>query len=99
SLAVTQAAIAAQIHQALDVHRHGATQIALDNILTVDQFANAQHLVIGQLVHAARDRNADLVADLERLGAPDAVDVGDSDRNPLLIGYVDAGNARHLRVS
>src|ERR1700709_2089669 len=32
ALAVTQAAVAAQIHQALDVHRHFAAQIAFDEV-------------------------------------------------------------------
>ena len=41
--AMTQAAVAAQIHQSLDVHGNFAPQIALDAELTVDQFADAQH--------------------------------------------------------
>src|ERR1700759_4598101 len=39
ALAVTQAAIAAQIHQALDVHRHFAAQVAFDQEVAVDDFA------------------------------------------------------------
>src|SRR6202043_3111095 len=34
--AVTQAAVASEIHQTLDVHRHFAAQIALDHVVAVD---------------------------------------------------------------
>jgi hypothetical protein len=40
ALAVTQAAIAAQVHQALDVHRHFTAQVALDQEVAVDDFAD-----------------------------------------------------------
>jgi len=76
-----------------------AAQIALDRVFTVDHFAHAQHLVVGQLVDAPFGRDADLAADLERLGAADAVNVGEPDRNPLLIGDIDASYPRHLRLS
>src|SRR5579863_2966410 len=52
--AVTQPAIAAEIHQPLDVHRHFAPQIALDDVVAVDHFAQLQNLLIGQLRHPAR---------------------------------------------
>ena len=50
ALAVTQAAIAAQIHQPLDVHRHFAAQIAFDEIVAVDRFADLDDLGVGQIV-------------------------------------------------
>src|SRR5262249_19561780 len=39
TLAVAQTAIASEVHQALDVHRHLATQIALDFELRLDDVA------------------------------------------------------------
>ena len=44
-------------------------------------------------------RDADLAADLMRLGAADAMDVGEPDRDPLLIRDIDASDPRHLRFS
>ena len=41
-LAMAQAAIAAEIHQALDVHRDVAPQVALDPVLAVDRRADAR---------------------------------------------------------
>src|SRR5207248_10203566 len=40
ALAMAQTAITAEIHQALDVHRHLAAQIALDPIVSIDQLAD-----------------------------------------------------------
>src|ERR1700720_4884396 len=43
SAAMTQAAIAAEIHQPLDVDTGLATQIAFDHIVTVDHFADLKN--------------------------------------------------------
>src|SRR5690606_18985883 len=47
--AMAEAAIAAKIHQPLDVHRHFAAQVALDLIVAVDRLADRQKLGIGQV--------------------------------------------------
>src|SRR6185295_2232962 len=60
ALAVAQAAVAAEVHQPLDVHRHLAAQIALDLVVAVDHLADADDLVIGQLVDPALGGNAHL---------------------------------------
>src|SRR5262245_27295972 len=95
TLSVTQSAITSQIHQAFDTHRDLAPQIAFNRVFPVDQLADPQHLIVCQLVHSPLARNADLPAYFERLGPPDAMDVGEPDRDPLLIGYIDASDARH----
>src|SRR6516164_5560602 len=51
---VAQAAIAAEIHQPLDVHGDFAPQIALDDIVTVDHFTQLQNFLVGKLRHPAR---------------------------------------------
>jgi hypothetical protein len=51
--AMAQTAVAAQVHQALDVHRDFAAQIAFDLVVAVDGFTNLQHFGVGQLVDAA----------------------------------------------
>ena len=45
TLTVTQAAVAAQIHQAFDVHTDFTAQFAFDMIFMVDQFANFQNFI------------------------------------------------------
>src|SRR5580658_7105863 len=98
-LAMAQAPIAAEIHQPLDVHGHLAAQIAFDRVVVVDDLADAQHLVVGQLMHPPLRRDGELLTDLLGGGPADAVDIGEADRNPLLARDVDASNTRHLRFS
>src|SRR5476651_2051291 len=50
--AMPQTAIAGEVHQSLDVHRHFAAQVTLDRIVMVDGLADADDLVVGQRVHA-----------------------------------------------
>jgi hypothetical protein len=96
---VTQAAIAAQVHQPLDVHRHFAAQVALDAILAVDQFADLQHVLVRQLVDPPLIGNRQLAADLLRLGRANAKDVTQADRHPLVGRDIYAGNTRHACLS
>src|SRR5690606_9274172 len=50
ALAVTQAAIAGEIHEPLDVHRGLATKIAFHGVTGVDRFAKMQHFLVGQVL-------------------------------------------------
>src|SRR6185437_13504180 len=63
-LAMAQAAIGAEIHQALDVDRHLAAQIALDHIIAVDGLADLQHFGVRKLENAALVGDMHLLADL-----------------------------------
>ena len=49
-----QPPIAAEIHQPLDVHRDFPPQIAFHHIVTIDDFANLQHFLVGELGHPPR---------------------------------------------
>src|SRR5690606_32549543 len=90
ALAVTQAAIAAQIHQALDIHGNFAPQITLDRIIAVDRLANLPDLEIGKLVNEPRRRDADPLADLLRKLGTDAVNILKADDDALLRRNVHA---------
>src|SRR5690242_19832884 len=61
--AMPQAAIAAEVHQPLDVHRVLTPQITFHYVVTVDHFANLQHFLVGELGNPARRRNAHLLHD------------------------------------
>src|SRR6476620_257815 len=94
--AMAQAAIAAQIHQPLDVHRYLAPEVAFDGVVAIDGLADLQDFGIGKLVHAARFGNADLAADvLGELGT-DAVDILERNNNALLRRNVNASNTGHV---
>ena len=79
---MAQAAIAAEIHQALDVHGDVASQVALDPVVAVDDLAQTRDLGVGQLVDPRPERDVDLAQDLLGRGPADAVDV----RRPIPTG-------------
>src|SRR5688572_6301672 len=70
---VTQAAVAAEVHEALDVHRHLAAQIALDLVLGLEDVADATDLVLVERVGPLVERDVGLLQDLAREGLADAV--------------------------
>src|SRR3712207_1487080 len=92
---VAQAAVAADLHQALDVLRALAAKVALDGQVRVDVVAELADLVLGEVAHvgvrvdpACRQRRA-------RLGVADAVDVGQPDLGSLVEGDVDPRDSCH----
>src|SRR4030081_1483581 len=99
SAAMTQAAIAAEIHQTLDVHAGLATQVAFDQIVAVDHFTNLQHFLIAQLRNAAIIRNLDLLQDVGRILLADAMDVLERDQHALVGRNIHTGNTGHGLLS
>src|SRR5436189_4737038 len=95
SLAMTDAAIAAEVHQSLDAHRHLAAQVALDGELA-DVLAQLVHLRIGQVLDLRV--GCDTRCDANRLGAraADAVDRRQRDLRVLMIRNVYACNTGHV---
>src|ERR1700743_3834159 len=61
---VAQAAIAAEVPEALGVHLDVAAQIALDETVAVDDFADLDDLGVGQVMDATVRLDADLLHDL-----------------------------------
>jgi hypothetical protein len=93
---MTQAAIAGQIHQTLDVHRGFAAKIALNRMITIDRFADLQDFLVRQVVHTAGVIDTDLVDNLASLERADTVNVGERDQNALVGGDIYPGNTSHL---
>src|SRR4051794_4105801 len=89
---MAQSAIAAEIHQALDVHRNITPQIAFDEIVAIDHLADLQHFLIGELRDAPRCVDVYLLHDiLGRLRA-DAMDVLQRDYDALVGWDIDASD-------
>ena len=95
-VAMTKAAIAPKIHQALDIHRGLATQVTFNRMVCIDRFADLQHFSIAEILHTAGVINAKLVGDLNRGCAANSVNIGERDNNALVCGDVDPGNTSHL---
>jgi hypothetical protein len=91
---VAEAAVAAEVHQPLDVDRHLAAQVALDR-QAADFVADALEVGVGQVLDLAVVRNARGGADLLRRRATDTVDRRQADLGVLVGRDVDAGNTCH----
>ncbi|MPN20016.1 hypothetical protein SDC9_167392 [bioreactor metagenome] len=96
ALAVAHPPIAADLGQALDVHRHVAAQVAFHNIAVGDGLAELCLVVLGQVLHAGIGIDPGFCKDLVGAGAPNAENVGESDLHPLILRQVNAGNTCHI---
>src|SRR6185437_6704954 len=97
--AMAQPAIAAEVHQPLDVDTGLATKIALDDVVAVDHFADLQHVRVAQLADATLLRDLHLLDDVGRALRADAMDILQRDQHALVGGDIHAGNAGHVRLS
>src|SRR5258707_6150652 len=99
SAAMTQAAIAAEIHQTLDVHAGLTPQVTFDHIVAVDYLTDLQHFLIAQLRDPAVIGNLDLLQDVGRILLANAMDVLERDQHALVGGNDHAGNTGHGLLS
>src|SRR5690606_40093363 len=95
---VAQAAVAGQVHQALDRHADLAAQVALDHVLA-DFGAQALDFRLGQVADLGVRRHVGGFADELGTGTADAVDALQPDPDVLLGRQVDTCNTRHARIS
>ena len=96
ALAVTEAAVAADLHHAGGVLTHLAAKVALGGVVRVDEVTNLGDLVLGEVLDAGIGVDTNLRADLGGAGLADAVDVGESDLNALVARQVDAVDTGQL---
>ena len=73
TLAVTQPAVAGEVHQALDVDGRFAAQVTFHLIFAVDRLADLDDFLVGELVHPTGVFDADPIDDLARFRLADAV--------------------------
>ena len=95
-MTMTDATVAADFNQALDIERHFTAKITFDlqvmlNILT--QFAD---FGLGEILYPCVGINADFREHFLRSGQADALDVGQADLNALFSGQVNTCNACHF---
>src|SRR5688572_30749167 len=92
---MSQAAIAADLHQPLDVHRDLLPEIAFDAAYLFEHPADLADVVFREVLHA--DVRADARRDqhVVRPLPPDAVDIGEADLDPLRARKIDTCNSRH----
>src|SRR5690606_33688409 len=95
---MAEAAVAGQVHQALDRHADLATKVALDHELA-DFRAQALDFGFRQVADLGVRGHAGGVADELRTGTANAVDALQPDPDVLLGRQVDTCNTRHARIS
>src|SRR5713226_4585435 len=94
SLAMAGAAIAAEVHQPLDIHRHLATQVALDG-KSCDLFAQTLHVGFRQVFDFRMLIDLGCKTDHLRARATDAKDRLQGDLRMLVVRNVDSRYAGH----
>src|SRR5690606_19282673 len=92
---VALAAVAVDLDQPGDVLPHFAAQVAFDNEVLVDVFADANDLVVGQVPHFSVGIDAGFSENLLRPREADAIDIGERDFDALVVWKVDPGNSCH----
>jgi hypothetical protein len=95
---MTQAAIAAQIHQSLDRHTDLASQVALNGVFG-DCGAQALNVDFGQITNLGGRHDAGRLANLLRTGSTDPVNALQTYPGMFLDRQIDSGNARHQAIS
>src|SRR5690606_5216260 len=96
--AVTQAAVAAQVHQPLDRHADFATQVAFDRVLG-HLGANALDFRLRKVTDLRGRGDAGRLANQLRPGPANAVDTLQAHPDMLLDRQVDTRNARQQAIS
>src|SRR6185295_10823769 len=91
--------IAADLDEALDVHRDLLPEIALDAALLFDDVADLAHVLFGEVLHPDVRADAGTREDVVRPLPADAVDVGQPDFYPLGSRKIDACDTSHSLLS
>src|SRR5215467_321532 len=74
-LAMSQAAIGSHVKMTLDVGAYFTPEIPFDFLLLIDDLADLDHVIIGQIVAFQIQRNSRLSEYFSRCATPDAVNV------------------------
>src|SRR3954469_2932432 len=94
--AMPQAAIAADFHQPLDVHRDLLAEVAFDATHFLDHAADLADIVFRQVLDPDVRADAGGAENVVRSLAADSVNVGEADLDALRARQIDACNACHL---
>jgi hypothetical protein len=73
--AVTEATVATEIHQAIDIHRHFAPKITLYLVMALDDVAQPGDVTLGEIVAAYRGIDLSALDDLPGGRVTDAEDI------------------------
>ena len=92
---MTQAAVAADLAQTLDVHSGLTTQVTLDDIVMLNCITQQGLLILGQVLDTDIGVDTGDFQDLGSAGGSDAINIGQRNFDPLLAGKVNTRNTCH----
>src|ERR1035437_1449562 len=95
STTVTGAAVGADIHQSLDVHRDFRAQRPFDAILLLDHLTELVPVGVAQVADPQRCVDPRRFHDFQGGRTSDPEDIGQSDLNLLVLREIDARNTSH----
>ena len=80
---MSQSAIAAKLHQSVDIHRHFTPEVTLNAVLILDDVTKGSYLSLGELLNAKSFFDVRLRNDFECERRPDSVDTSQCNMNSL----------------
>ena len=92
---MTQAAVAANLSQALDIQGGLTAQITFHNVVVVDALTDLGLFLIGEILHAGVGIDAGCFQNFLCAGPADSVDISESDFDSLVFRQVNAGYTCH----
>ena len=93
---MADAAVAADLGQALDIQGHGAAQVALHHIAMVNGLTQLGLICLGQILDAGVGVDPSLRQNILGALSANAIDVSQTDLDSLILGQVNTGNSCHL---
>jgi hypothetical protein len=97
TLAMAQATIAANLHQAGGVLANLTAEVTLGGVVSIDKVAHTRDLVLGKVLYASVGIDVRTLADLLGARGTNAKNVCESDLYTLVARQVDTVNTGQLR--
>jgi hypothetical protein len=92
---MTQAAVTANLDQALDIHLRLATQVAFHREVLGDVLAQRGRIRFAQVFYPGIGTNLGGGQDFTRACRSDPIDIGQTSFHPLIAGQINAFNTSH----
>ncbi len=92
---MTQPSIAAQIHQALNIHSDFTAEISLNQIVSINSLTDLKNLLICQLVNSTIKRNSNLLNNLSSFFRANTMNILKSDDNTLVCRNIYTSYTSH----
>ena len=97
--AMPQPAVAADVHQSLDVHLHSLAQVAFDLTLSFQDAANTAQLVFTQVANARIDIDTGFLEHRARTGTANTVNISETNLGSLVWWQIDSSYTCHFYFS